>query len=279
MPGTQPAPIHPSAIISQEARLAENVTVGPFVVIDGPVVVGEGTVIHAHAHLIGPATLGANNEICTGAVIGGTPQHLAYKGEVTTLEIGDGNIFREYTTIHRAMPAGTGSGTGITRVGDRNLFMACSHVAHDCRVGNDCIFANSAVIGGHVEVGDRALISGNSCIHQFCRVGRLGLLSGSSAVSKDIPPFWVMQNINKVGGINTIGMRRAGIPTVEIQAIRRAFAFIYIDRLDLPAALLRMEAELGQFPAIRELVEFIRSSKRGICGAHRYQSTSEDAAA
>jgi UDP-N-acetylglucosamine acyltransferase len=275
MPPPDPSAIHPSAVISTEAELADGVRVGPFVVIEGPVRVGPGTVLRAHAHLIGPLTLGAGNDVGTGAVLGGAPQHLGYKGEPTELAVGDGNIFREHVTVHRGMPVGAGPGTGLTRVGDRNLFMAGSHVAHDCRVGSDCIFANSAVIGGHVEVGDRALLSGNSAVHQFCRVGRLALLSGASATSKDIPPFWVMQEVNWVCGVNTIGMRRAGIPTPEIQAVRRAFAMIYKDRLPIPAALLRMEAELGRFAAVRELVAFVRASKRGICGAHRFHSHGE----
>lgn len=281
MPPPDPTVIHPSAVISTEAQLAPGVRVGPFVVIEGPVRIGPGTVIRPHAHLIGPLTLGANNDVGTGTVLGGAPQHLGYKGESTDLIIGDGNTFREYVTVHRGMPVGVGPGTGLTRIGDRNFFMVGSHVAHDCRVGNECIFANSAIIGGHVEVGDRALLSGNSAVHQFCRVGRLALLSGASATSKDIPPFWVMQEVNWVCGVNTIGMRRAGIPSPEIQAVRRAFALIYKDRLPIPAALMRMEADLGHFAAIRELVAFIRSSKRGICGAHRFHSHSEgeDAAA
>jgi UDP-N-acetylglucosamine acyltransferase len=279
MSSTQSALLHPSAVISPEAKLAANVQIGPFAVIEGPVVIGAGTVIRPHAHLIGPLIIGVNNDIGSGAVLGGAPQHLGYKGDQTAIEIGDGNIIREHVTVHRAMPIGTGPGTGITRVGNRNLFMVGSHVAHDCRVGNECIFANSAVIGGHVEVGDRALISGNSAVHQFCRVGRLSLLSGASATSKDIPPFWIMQEINSVCGVNTVGMRRAGIPSVEIQAVRRAFAIMYKERHTITAALLRIEAELGQFPTIRELIEFIRSSKRGICGAHRFHAQDEGAAA
>lgn len=275
----RPDPVHPSAVVSESARLGDGVRVGPFAVIEGEVTVGAGTVISPHAHLIGPLTLGENNTVGTGTVLGGAPQHLGYRGERTDLVIGDGNIFREYVTVHRGMPVGVGPGTGITRVGNRNLFMAGSHVAHDCTVGNDCLFANAAVIGGHVEVGDRALLSGNSAVHQFCRVGRLGLLSGASATSKDIPPFWVMQEVNWVCGVNTVGMRRAGIPTAEIQAVRRAFALIYKDRLPIPAALMRMEAELGQFAAIRELLAFIRSSKRGICGAHRFHGHGDGEAA
>ncbi len=279
MPRPDHASIHPTAVISETTRLGENVRVGPFAVIEGAVTVGPGTVIRPHVHLIGPLTLGENNDVGTGTVLGGAPQHLGYKGEPTSLVIGDGNIFREHVTVHRAMPVGTGPGTGITRVGNKNLFMVGSHVAHDCVVGNECIFANSAVIGGHVEVGDRALLSGNSAVHQFCRIGRLALLSGASASSKDIPPFWVMQEVNMVCGVNTIGMRRAGLPPAEIQAVRRAFALIYKERLTIPAALLRIEAELGGFPAIRELIQFIRSSKRGICGAHRLHSHGEEAAA
>jgi len=281
MPDHDPAFIHPTAVVSEAAMLGKNVRVGPFVVIDGPVRIGDGCNIRPHVHLIGPLTLGVNNDVGTGAVLGGAPQHLGYKGEATEVAIGDGNTFREHVTVHRGMPVGVGPGTGITRIGSHNLFMAGSHVAHDCAVGNDCIFANAAVIGGHVEVGDRALLSGNSAVHQFCRVGRLALLSGASASSKDIPPFWVMQEVNWVCGVNTIGMRRAGMTSPEIQAVRRAFSLIYKDRLPIPVALLRIEAELGEFAAIRELVQFIRTSKRGICGGHRFHAHNEntDAAA
>jgi UDP-N-acetylglucosamine acyltransferase len=271
MPLPATAFVHPSAVVSVEARLGEGVRVGPFAVVEGRVTVGPGSVIDPHARLIGPLVLGAENRVGTGVVLGGAPQHLAYAGEETALEIGDGNVFREYVTVHRGMPAGAGPGTGVTRVGNRNYFMVGSHVAHDCVVGDDCLFANSAVIGGHVHVGDRVLLSGNSAVHQFCRVGRLGLLSGASATSKDIPPFWILQEVNRVGGVNVVGMRRAGMAAAEILAVRRAFALIYKDGLPIPAAVLRMEAELGGYPAIRELVAFIRGSKRGIPGPHRFR--------
>jgi UDP-N-acetylglucosamine acyltransferase len=279
MSSTTPPRVHPTAIISDEATLAADVQVGPYAVIEGPVTLGSGCIVQAHAHLIGPATLGANNVVGSGAVIGGAPQHLAYKGEPTGLEIGDQNTFREHVTVHRGMPPGPGHGKGRTVIGSRNYFMAGSHVAHDCVVGNDAIFANCALLGGHAEIGDRVLLSGNTAVHQFCRVGRLGLLGGVSAVSKDIPPFWIMQNINMVGGINTIGMRRAGIPHAEIAAVRKAFRMIYAERMPITAALVRMEAELGAFAAVREVVAFIRSSKRGISGAHRFDSGCESAAA
>ncbi len=269
---------HPTALVSADADLSPDVKIGPFAVIEGRVTVGSGCVIGPHAHLIGPLTLGANNNIGTGSVIGGVPQHLGYNGEVTSVEIGDGNVFREHVTVHRGMPVGAGPGTGVTCIGHRNFFMAGSHIAHDCVVGNDVIFANAALIGGHVTVGDRAFISGNSAVHQFCRVGRLAFLSGASASSKDIPPFWVMQDVNYVRGLNLVGMKRAGILPAERGAIRKAYRIIYMTRPALPlsAALLRIEAELGAFPAIQELVEFIRTSKRGICGAHRLAGNGED---
>jgi UDP-N-acetylglucosamine acyltransferase len=269
---------HATAIISDDARIAPDVKIGPFTVIEGPVIVGPGCVIGPHARLIGPMTLGANNDIGSGAVLGGTPQHLAYKGEVTALEIGDGNIFREYVTVHRGMPVGVGTSTGITRIGDRNLFMVNSHVGHDCIIGNDCILANGALAAGHVTVGDRAFLSGNTTVHQFCRVGRLSLLSGVSGTSKDIPPFWIMQGQNRVRSINLVGMRRAGMSSGEILAVRKAFRIIYLTRptIPLPEALAQIESEIGHVPAIRELLTFIRESKRGICGAHRYEASEDD---
>jgi UDP-N-acetylglucosamine acyltransferase len=271
--------IHLTAIISPEAKLAADVRVGPFVVIEGAVTVGPGCVIGPHAHLIGPLTIGAGNTIGFGSVIGGAPQHLAYNGETTAVQIGDRNTFREHTTVHRGMPRGIGPGTGVTIIGDGNLFMGGSHVAHDCRIGSHSIFANCALLAGHVEVGDRVLLSGNSAVHQFCRVGRLALLSGASATSKDIPPFWVMQDVNRVCGVNVIGMRRAGMAAHEIQAVRRAFKLIYREHLTVAAAVLRMEATLADVPAVREVVEFIRASNRGICGPGRFDSSAEDAAA
>ena len=274
-----PPQVHPSAVVSADARLADDVVVGPFAVLEGPVAVGPGCVIRPHAHLVGPLSLGANNDVGTGCVLGSAPQHLGYKGEPTRTEIGDGNTFREHVTVHRGMSVETKPGTGLTRVGSGNLFMAGSHVAHDCRVGDNNIFANGALLGGHAEVADRVLLSGNSAVHQFCRIGRLALLSGTSATTKDIPPFWIMQEVDRVCGVNVIGMRRAGVPAAEIQAVRRAFRVIYRERLTVAAALMRVEAEMGQLPAVRELIDFIRASKRGICGAARFDRHAEDAAA
>jgi UDP-N-acetylglucosamine acyltransferase len=259
MPIRSSARIHPTAVISAESDLADDVEVGPFVVIEGPVRLASGCVIRPHAHLIGPLTMGRGNAVYGGAVFGERPQHLKYNGEPTSVEIGDDNVFREHVTIHR----GT-THSWKTVIGSRNFFMAGSHVAHDCRVGNGCILANGALLGGHCVIDDGAYLSGNSCVHQFVRVGRLALLSGASGTSKDIPPFIIQQNINSVVGVNVVGMRRAGMSGADIDAVRRAFHILFREGLALPNALGRLESELGTVAAVRELLTFIRGSERGI---------------
>ncbi|MCS7021059.1 MAG: acyl-ACP--UDP-N-acetylglucosamine O-acyltransferase [Gemmataceae bacterium] len=268
--------VHPTAVVGPDVIVEEGVRIGPYAVVDGPVVIGAGTVIGPYVHLLGPLTIGRNNQIGTGCVLGGAPQHLGYRGEATQIIIGDDNVFREHVTVHRALAAGTGAGSGLTRIGHRNLFMVGSHVAHDCTIGNDCILANGALLAGHVTLADRVLISGNCAVHQYCRVGRLALLSGVSAVSQDIPPFWIMQRHNEVCGVNVIGMRRAGLSTAEIQAVRRLFAWIYRQRLPLPQVLEQAAPLAADYPAVHEVVEFIRSSSRGIPGAHRYRGSSDE---
>src|SRR5579883_3454101 len=272
MSRSQSLNVHPTAIISAEAVLPTDVKIGAYAVLEGPVTVGPGCVIHPHAHLIGPVTLGANNQVGNGTVIGGAPQHLGYRGETTAVEIGDGNIFREHVTVHRAMPLGVGPGSGATRIGNRNLFMVGSHVGHDAVIGNDCILTNGSMVGGHAILEDRVMLSGNAAVHQFCRVGRLAFISGLSATSKDLPPFWIIRQVNVVRGINLVGMRRAGMQSSEILAVRKAFRLIYMTRpaMLLSEAVNRIEAELGHLPAVRELVGFIRTSKRGVCGAHHF---------
>ncbi|HVK16562.1 MAG TPA: acyl-ACP--UDP-N-acetylglucosamine O-acyltransferase [Fimbriiglobus sp.] len=269
--------IHPTAIISAEARLADDVTIGPYSVIDGPVTLGPGCKVGPYVHLIGPLTMGRDNAIHAGCVIGDEPQHTAYKGEVTSVEVGDGNSFREQVVIHRGMPVVDGTpGTGVTRIGSHNMFMSNSHLAHDCRVGDHTIFASGAVVGGHAEIHDQAFLSGNTAVHQFCRVGRLAFLGGTSAISQDLPPFWIVQGvINQVMGVNLVGMRRAGVPREEIQAVRAAFKLINRSGLTIPQALEQIEAASGQLTAVRQVVDFIQSSKRGVCIAD-HKSDSQD---
>lgn len=259
MPNPPAARIHPTAVIAPEARLAPDVEVGAYAVIEGAVTVGEGTVLRPFAHLIGPLTMGRGNQVHSGAVLGDRPQHLKYNDEPTTVEIGDNNVFREHVTIHRGTTA-----SWKTVVGSNNLFMAGSHVAHDCRIGSGCILANGALVGGHCTLGDNVYLSGNSAVHQFVKIGRLALLSGTSATSKDIPPFIIQQEINTVMGVNVVGMRRAGLTSPQIDAIRRAYHVIWMQGLALPNALAVVESELGSVDVVRELVGFIRSSTRGI---------------
>jgi len=259
MPHAPRARIHPTAIVSPEAELADDVEVGAQAVLEGKVQIGPGCVIRPAAYLFGPLTLGEENLVCTGAVLGEKPQHLRYHGETTSLEIGDGNIFREHVTVHRGTTASM-----KTVIGNRNFFMVNSHIGHDCVIGNNCILANGALVAGHCTLEDNAYMSGNSAIHQFVRIGRLALLSGCSASTKDIPPFIMQQDIDNVVNINLVGMRRAGMSNEEIQAVRRSFRFLFRDRMTLPAALARMETELGRFAAVQEMVDFLRKCPKGI---------------
>jgi UDP-N-acetylglucosamine acyltransferase len=246
-------------VIAGEVDLDDDIQIGPYVVIEGKVKIGCGCVVRAGAQLYGPLTMGCHNQVYSSAVLGEAPQHLKYNGEPTRLVIGDGNIFREHVTVHR----GT-TNSWETRIGHNNFLMANAHVAHDCRVGDACIIANGALLGGHCVLEDNVYLSGNSAVHQFVRVGRLALLSGVSATTKDMPPFIIQQRINCIVGVNVVGMRRAGIPTANIDAVRRAFHVLYRQGLILPKALAKIESELGTVPEVAEMVAFIRASARGI---------------
>ncbi len=251
--------IHPTAIVSDDAELADDVTVGPYAIIEGPVRLGTGCVVKPHAHLIGPLTMGARNQIYTGAVIGERPQHLRFTDPPTGIEVGDDNLFREHVTVHQ----GT-SPEHPTRIGDGNFFMANAHIAHDAHVGDNCILANGALVAGHCLLEDGVYVSGNSCVHQFVRLGRLSLLSGGSTTSKDIPPFVIQHGRNCVAGVNVIGMRRSGCTPAQVDAVRRAFHILFLQGLSTSNALARIEEELGQRDVIRELITFNRGSTRGI---------------
>jgi UDP-N-acetylglucosamine acyltransferase len=260
MPIAPSARIHPTALVAPEADLADHVEVGPYAVIEGPVRLGPGCVIRPHVHLIGPLTMGRDNVVFTGAVLGERPQHLKYNGEPTGVDVGDGNVFREHVTVHR----GT-THSWVTKIGSHNFFMANAHIAHDCVVGSHCILANGAILAGHVVLADNVYLSGNAAVHQFVRIGRLALLSGVSATTKDMPPFCIQQRIDTVVGVNVVGMRRAGLSHADIDAVRRAFHILFREGLIVPNALARIERELGDVDAVREMTAFIRESKRGIC--------------
>jgi UDP-N-acetylglucosamine acyltransferase len=246
-------------VVSPQARLGANVEIGPFAVIDGPVAIGDDCVIRSGAYLYGPMTLGRGNIVYSGAVLGERPQHLKYNDEPTTLEIGDRNIFREHVTIHR--------GTTFsmkTVIGSHNFFMVNSHVAHDCIIGNRCVLANGALVAGHCTLGDNVILSGNSAVHQFVRIGRLGMIAGCSATAKDIPPFVVQIGLDNVGGINLVGMKRAGMSREQINAVRGAFKMLFREGLVLPAAMAKMERDLGDCDAVQEMLTFLRGCTRGI---------------
>ncbi len=253
------ARIHPTAIVPAEAEIGDRVEIGPFAVLEGHVRLGPECIIKPHAYLVGPLTMGRGNVVYSGAVLGERPQHLRYHDEPTALEIGDGNIFREGVTIHR----GT-THSWLTRIGSGNYLMVNCHVGHDCVIGNRCILANGALLGGHCILHDNVYMSGNSALHQFVRMGRLSLLSGVSATTKDIPPFVIHQGIDSAVGVNVVGMRRAGMTHGQIEAVRRAFKVLFRDGLPLPAAVARLEHDLGASDVIQEMLAFLRGCTKGI---------------
>jgi len=249
------------AVVSSEARLAQDVTVGPFTVIGPGVEIGPRTIIGPHAVINGPTVLGADNHVFQFASIGDAPQDKKYRGEPTRLAIGDRNVFREFCTINR----GTTHDKGITRIGDDNLFMACAHVAHDCQVGNQTVFANGAVLGGHVEVGDWVILGGLSAVHQFAKVGAHAFLAGGSMVREDVPPYvMVAGDPAKPHAVNAEGLKRRGFSEDQIRAIRDAYRTLYRSDLKLKEALTRLEPIAAQRSEIRSFVDFIHGSTRSI---------------
>jgi len=251
--------IHPTAVISSEVRLGENVEVGAFAILEGAVNIGDNCIIRPGAYLFGPMTMGKDNSVFSGAVLGERPQHIKYNNEPTTLEIGDRNIFRENVTVHR----GT-THSMKTVIGNDNFLMANCHVAHDCIVGNRCVLANGALLAGHVTLEDNVILSGNTAVHQFCRIGRLAMLAGCSATQKDVPPFVIHVGLDNVGGMNLVGMKRAGMSRDQINAVRTAFKMLFREGLVLSAAMAKMERELGDHDVIQEMLTFLRGCTHGI---------------
>lgn len=250
--------IHPTAVVDPRAELAEDVEIGPCVVIDGPAKIGARSRLVAFVHVSGHTELGTDNVVHPFAVIGHEPQHMGYKGEPTKLVIGDRNTIREHAEIHR----GTVQGTGLTRIGHDNLIMGHAHVAHDCWIGNNVTLVNGALLGGHVEVQDRAFISGNVVVHQFARIGRLAIVQGLGGIGKDVIPFAMASGIDTIVGTNVVGMRRTGYDSEARNRIRRIFRFFF--RLPIPDAIAEVE-RLEASDEARAIIDFIRTTKRGIC--------------
>src|SRR3989442_10273182 len=214
--------IHPTAVIDSQAEIHAEVEVGPYVVIQGPVKIGRGTRIMAHAVVTGWTEIGEDNEVHPGAVLGDAPQDMAYRGEETYLRIGNQNSFREHVQIHRGTTAGS-----ATVIGDRNYLMGSAHVAHNCRLGNEIVLANGVLLGGYVEIGDRAFISGNCAIHQFVRIGELSLMRGFTATSRDVPPYSIIDWQHRLRGVNSVGLRRAGFDEQRIREIKGAYRILF----------------------------------------------------
>lgn len=255
------ARIHPTAIISSDAGLAEDVEIGPYAIIGPSVTIGAGTVVGAHTRIEGPATVGERNIFYGHASIGGPPQDLKYQGERTELAIGNDNMIREFVTLNR----GTAGGGGRTTIGSNNFLMAYSHIAHDCHVGSSTVFANSATLAGHVEVGDHATVGAFSAVHQFSRVGEHAFIGGFTVVTQDALPYvkTVGNRPAKTYGVNTIGLQRKDFSQETIDALDRAYRILIRSKLKLEDALQKIEDELGFHPETRLLIDFVRQSHRG----------------
>ena len=254
--------IHETAVVHPDAKIDKDVKIGPYAVIGEHVEIGEGTEVGAHAVIKGWTTIGEDNTIFNGASIGQEPQDLKFAGEKSFLEIGDNNTFREFTTMHR----GTEGGGGVTKIGSNNLFMAYSHVAHDCEVGNDIVMANSATLAGHVEVGDAAVIGGLTGVHQFVRIGKMAMVGGDSKVVKDVPPYVLVDgHPASANGINAVGLRRNDVEPEVRQKIKEAYRILYRSNLNVSEAIEKMDQELDNSDMVEYFLRFLRNAQRGIC--------------
>jgi UDP-N-acetylglucosamine acyltransferase len=253
--------IHSSAIVDQKARIGSQVHIGAFSIIGPDVEIGDDTWIGPHVVINGPTRIGKNNKIYQFASLGEAPQHQGYKGEPTRLEVGDRNIIREYCTFNRA----TASESGVTRIGDDNFIMAYCHVAHDCRVGNRTIFANGASLAGHAVVEDYVILGGFTMVHQFCRVGAHAMTGISTVTFKDIPPYLLVSGNTAVPhGLNLRGLKRRNFSGPAIDALRQAYKIVYKSGERLEDALSQIETLAHDYSEVRNFVEFIKKSERGI---------------
>lgn len=254
--------IHPTALVSAEAEIAESAEIGPYCVIDGPARIGAGVRLVGNVYVSGPAEIGEGTEVYPFATIGFPGQDFKFKrGDRTAgVVIGKNGIIREHVTIHAATNDHT-----PTAVGDRAFLMANSHIGHDCRVGDGVIMMNGAALAGHVQVGDGAILSGGALVHQFCRIGRLAFFSGGAATSMDVPPFCIVSDRQCLGAVNLVGMRRAGIPREHITEVRRAFRDVFRRTTPRDQMLRVLEERGASCPPVAEMARFVAESKRGIC--------------
>lgn len=252
--------IHPYAVVQPGAFLDENVKVGPFAVIGEHVKIGSSTVIGSGAHITGYTHIGKNCQIFSYAIIGSPPQDLKYQGEESYLIIGDNNVIREFVTIN----PGTVKGAK-TFIGNNNLLMAYSHIAHDCKIGNENIFANAVNFAGYVQVEDRVVVGGLAAVHQFCRIGSYAIIGGCSKVVQDTPPFSLCDGRpSRIRSINFTGLRRRGFPQEKIRALKKAFKTLFFENHSLSHAQNVIDKDLKRIPEVAYLLRFISSSQRGI---------------
>ncbi|MDI6854162.1 MAG: acyl-ACP--UDP-N-acetylglucosamine O-acyltransferase [Deltaproteobacteria bacterium] len=253
--------IHATALVDKRAELAPGVQVGPYSIIEGRVVIGADTQIGPHVVIKEFTTIGARCRIFQFASLGEIPQDLKFKGEESQLIIGDDNTIREFATMHR----GTAGGGGVTRIGNGNLFMAYTHIAHDCLVGNSVIMSNAATLGGHIVIEDKAIIGGLAAVHQFSRIGRHAFVGGASAVARDVPPYTIAYgNRAKLVGLNLVGLKRSGFSDATIQSLKQAYEILFLSSLNMKEAVQRVRDELIHIPEVQHLLDFIASTERGL---------------
>ncbi len=254
--------IHPTAIVDPKAEIGKDVEIGPYSIIEKGAVIGAGTAIRSHVFIGEGAEIGEKCQIYQFASVGEAPQALAYRGEKTYLLLGNQNVVREFVTLNR----GTVPGGGKTTIGDRNLFMAYSHVGHDCHLGSHIVLANGATLAGHIVIEDHAIIGGLAAVHQFCQIGCHAMVSGLTGVPQDIPPYMTAAGSRaKLYGLNSVGLKRHHFSDQAIRALKKAYRIIFRSSLTLENALKALkEDEIAQLPEIQHLLQFIQQSKRGI---------------
>lgn len=252
--------IHPSAIIDPSAELADDVTIGPYSVIGAQVTIGAGSWIGPHCVIEGPTVIGAGNRIHGQSSIGRDPQDKKHAGERVTLQIGDGNVIREFVTINR----GTAGGGGVTRIGHRNWLLAYVHIAHDCVIGDDCVFSNNATLAGHVVIGDHVILSGFAGVHQFCRIGDHAFIGMGAFVNGDVPPYLMVaqDKYARARGINSEGLKRRGFDAARIAAIKRAYRALYLGEARLDEARAEIAEIARDSEDVRAMLAFIEAGER-----------------
>ncbi len=253
--------VHATAVLGERVTVGKGTVIGPYTVIEDDVTIGADCHFMANAYIGRYSEFGDRNQVFPYSTLGVIPQDLKFKGEATRLQIGNDNVFREHTTIHR----GTSHGGGVTQIGNANLFMVAAHVAHDCQVGDENIFAHAATLAGHVVVGSHGTIGAYSGVHQFCRVGDHAFIGGYSVITQDALPFVKsVGNRAKIYGINSIGLERAGFEKIEIKNLKSAYRTLFQRQLRLVEALMKLKADFPNCSKVSYLVAFIESSERGI---------------